>query len=480
MSKKNRKKKQQKDFSMDNVQSLASSPSGGWSNFFNNFGIETDPNFNTSWLPPLEFRERELIDLQQNTLVRRALNLYSEDGTRKGFSLTSKSDNEKASDIKKDMDKRFQWLALGAKMIAIWKLHAGGVIYADIDDGRDPEEPLNENAVRKVYSFQTIDRWNAHPLTAYPIFREEKPNQPMHYLINIQGFRNNESFKCHESRLIRFPSYEADSVISNTERTKRNTWEIPCAQITYDSVKNYGIGMQSMSSLLQGFVEDVYKVANLDSFKNPQEMAAYLRQVRLYRNSLKATAIGEKDVLEKLATPTAGMGEITKDQRRDIGMVWEIPVPIFFSEESGDLGGSTLDVSRLIWADKTKSNQINKYTPMFRRMLELTALETKWDLEEIDFDWHSIIEPTEMELIEMKYKQADTDSKYYAMGMPEQMIFESRFSGEKTNLDAMNYDADEYEKELKEQEEKDLEESQRQLDALQNAGTDQEKETPAA
>jgi|GEM_PF-6024602 len=457
--------KDKKEFSMD---SIAASPSGGWANFFNNFGLETDPTFNTIYLPPLEFTYRELTDLYQNPLVFRAINLYSGDGTRKGFDLVSKDDNEKAADIKKEMDKRFKWLAVGAKMIAMWKLYSGGVIFVDVDDGRDPEEPLNENAVRKVFSFQPVDRFNAVPISVRPILRDEKPGQPMHYRIQIQSFRGAESFLCHESRLIRFPSFEADSVISNSERARRLTWEVPAVQRTYDGVKRYGIGVQSSSQLLEGFIEDVFKVANLGDFKDPADLQKYIRAVRLLRNSLKATVIGENDDLSKIATPAQGVKEINQDLRRDTGMIWEIPVPILFSEESGELGGSTLSESRKVWADSVRSNQNNKYTSMFRRMLEIVSYETGWDIEEIDFKWHNILEPTEEEEVDMRNKQADTDYKYWQMGLPEKNVFDVRFANEKTNLDGVDYDPEEFEKIQKEQEQKELEESEAMYEALKN------------
>ncbi|MBU2648530.1 DUF1073 domain-containing protein [bacterium] len=442
------------------------SPSGGWSNPFNAFGLQTDPTFDTSFLPPLEFTYRELTDLYQNPLVRRVVNLHANDGTRKGFKLKSKDDAEKAADIKKEMDERFNWLALIGKMIAIRHLYGGGVLFCDIDDGLDPEEPLNEAGVRKVWSFQPVDRWYAHPRTHRPLFGDERPGQPMHYQITLQGFRESRSFMCHESRVIRFPSYESDDVISQVERVKRLTWPIPTAQLIYDAVKRYGIGMQSSSQMMQGFVEDVFKVAGLKKFKDPEALRTYIREQRLMRNSMRATVIGDEDDLQKVATPSQGMIEINHDIRIDVGMVSEIPVPILFSEESGALGGSTLDQSRAVWFDSVATKQPNQYTPIARRMLYLTSLETGWEIDDIDFDWVNLWTPTEAEEVTMRKTQADTDKTYYDMGLEAKNIFDVRFSGEKTNLDGVNYDPDEFEKHLEEMEEKDAADAEAQLEVL--------------
>ncbi|MCK5605687.1 DUF1073 domain-containing protein, partial [Candidatus Pacearchaeota archaeon] len=231
---------------------VQNSPSAFWGNPNNEFGFN-DPTINTVWLPPYQFTYQELTNLYKNPLVRRVIKLNMDDSTRAGFELTSDDDAEKAVDIKKEMDKRFNWLALVRKMIGIRHNYGGGLIYADIDDGRKPEDPLNENNVRKIWSFIPVDRFFAHPLTAYPIFGHERPGQPMHYKITIHTFKGAETFTCHESRLIRYPSFESDDILTGPERQRRITWDIPTVQVIYDAIKRYGVGMQTGSSLLQGF-----------------------------------------------------------------------------------------------------------------------------------------------------------------------------------------------------------------------------------
>lgn len=452
-----------------------SSPSGGWSNPFNAFGLATDPTFDTSFLPPLEFTVKELTDLIQNPLISRVVGLHSGDGTRKGFELTAKDDNEKAADIKAEMDERFSWLALGAKVIGQRHQFGGSVVYCDIDDGRDPEEPLNEAGVRKVWSFTPIERFYAHPMTARPMFRDEKPGQPMHYRITLLNWRDSQTFTCHESRLIRFPSIETDNVISQTERVRRLTWPMSTAQLIYDTIKRYGVGMQSMSQLLQGFVEDVFKVSGLKKFKDPEALRTYIREQRLMRNSMRATVIGGEDSLDKVATPTQGLSEINLDIRRDIGMATGIPVPILFSEESGSLGGSTLNESRAVWYDSVQSMQQNQYTAFFKRMLFLVSLETGWEVDDLELKWNSLWTPSAKEEIEMRKIQAETDQIYIASGMPEKNIFDARFGGENINLDGVNYDPDEFEKHLEEMDKKDAEEAEAQLEMLKSRQTGEEK-----
>jgi phage-related protein (TIGR01555 family) len=461
------RKLEEQTFSLDTA--TWTSPSGGWENADNGFGSGTDPTFSTIFLPPYEMSFRELTDMYQNPLMNRIVTLHAGDGTRKGFELVSKDDADKAREIKKEMDQRFNWLALGAKMIGIRHLYGGGVLFADIDDGREPDEPLNENGVRKVWSFQPVESFFAQPISVRPLFQDERPGQPMHYMVTLQAFGSSQAFRCHESRLIRFPSFESDDVISQNERVRRRTWPFSTTQLVYDGIKRYGIGMQSESQLLQSFVEDVFKVSNLKDFKDIAGLQTYIRNVRAIRNSLRATVIGSDDELDKLGTPTTGMGEITKDQRRDVGMISGIPVPLLFSEESGDLGGSTLSESRNVWYDSVESKQENQYqyTPMFWRMLELVSFETGWDIDDLMLVWNPLRSPTESEKVTMRKEQSETDKNYFDMGFPPENIFRSRFGSEEVDLDSMDYDADEFEKELKEMEEEERKFAEQQLKDLQ-------------
>ncbi len=456
------------EFSMDSTSAVIS-PSGGWDNPFNDFGPNSDPTFGTIWMPPYEFSFQELINMYHNALMYRITTLHAEDGTRNGFELASKDSTDLARDIQHQMREEYNWLAIGAKMIAMRHQFGGGVIYVDADDGRLPEEPLNENRVKKIWSFQPVENWYAHPSTSRPIFQDEKPGQPLHYKITIQAFGGSQSFLCHESRLIRFPTFESDDVISQNERVRRRTWPVSTTQRVYDAIKRYGIGMQTESQLLQGFVEDVFKVANLKTFKDLAGLKGYVQDQRLVRNSLKATVMGSEDDLQKLATPTTGLSEITADQRRDIGMVSGIPVPILFSEESGGLGGSTLSESREVWNDSIRPRQKNQYTPMYHKMMWYKSLEMDWDISDIEIIWNPLETMSPQEQAELELKTAEKDKIYVeSLGASEADILDKRWGSGEFSAGTPDFDKDEFEKELEEMEEDERKEREEEAKLMAN------------
>lgn len=435
------------------------SPSGFWGNASNEFGYN-DQTINTNWLPPYEFTYQELTALYKNPLIRRAIKLYMDDGTRAGFELTSENDADKAVDMKKEMDDRFNWLAHGRKMIGIHKNYGGGVLFADIDDGRKPDEPLNENNVRKVWAFRPIDRFYAHPITARPSFGDEKPGQPMHYQITIHDYGHSEVLTVHESRLIRYPTFESDDVLSGPERQRRRTWDTPMAQIVYDAVKRYGIGMQTGSGLLQGFLVDIMKISGLKDLKDLAGLRQYVRDQWSLRTSNNVNVVGEGDEITRLGTPTQGLGEITKDQRRDIGMNAEIPVPVLFSEESGDLGGSTLSESLKVWYTRVSANQKNRDENMYRSMLNFVALEQGWDISDIGFRFNSLEYLSEQERANLEKTDAETASIFVnELDLPSKGALDAKLTGGGQNIGALDYDKDAFERDMedKEQMEKDNE-----------------------
>jgi phage-related protein (TIGR01555 family) len=434
--------------SMDSVITQIS-PQGGWHNPENNFGPNTDQNFNTVYLPPYEFTYQELTNLFQNPLIRAAVLYYMDDATREGFELTDKDDNEKASDMKKEMDTRFNWISHARKMIGIEKVYGGGVIFADVEDGREPHDPLNENNVRKVNSFQTVERYFAHPFTGKELRGVENPGQPQHYKISLAGFRNAETFDCHESRLIRYPSYETDNVLSQRQRQRRITWDVSLIQIMYDTIKKYSIAQQASSALVQGFVMDVLKFSNLNNMKDLAGLQEYVRNQWSLRNSMNANVLGADDSIERLATPTTGMEEITKALRMDVGMATGIPVSILFSEESGALGGSTLSESQKVWYSKVSASQKNKDTQMYRGMLKFVALEQGWDIENIEFNYNEIEYRSAQEQADLEKTDAETASIFVnEIDLPSKGVLDAKLTGGKQKIGALDYDPDAFEKEL--------------------------------
>jgi phage-related protein (TIGR01555 family) len=403
-----------------------------------------------------------------------------DDATREGFELTDKDNNEAASDMKKEMDKRFNWLSIGRKMIGIEKVYGGGVIFADIDDGRDPDQRLNENNVRKVNSFQTVERYFAHPFTANDLIGNEKPGQPVHYKISLAGFKNAKTFDVHESRLIRYPSYEADNVLSSRQRQRRITWDVSLIQIMYDTIKKYSIAQQASSALVQGFVMDVMKISNLKEMKDLEGMQAYLRQQWAIRNSMNVNVIGAEDDITRLSTPTTGMDEITRSLRMDVGMAGGIPVPIWFSEESGALGGSTLSESQKVWFSKVSAGQKNKDTPMYRKMLWYVSLEQKWDIENIEFNYNELEYRSAIEQATLEKTDMETATLVFDLGMPEVNILGPKFAGGKQKIGAIDaLDVGAFEKDLKNKEQMELDREETE-NLIREADLKEKIENPTA
>lgn len=430
------------------------SPSGGWYNPNNQFGPETDPNFNTLYLPPYEFTYPELTALYQNPLVRKVIRLHMNDGTRNGLELTSTENTDAAQEVQEEMESRFNWVSLIRKMIGIRHNYGGGVLYADIEDGGKPEDPLNEGRVKRVNGFTPVERFYAQPVSQYPLIGSEKAGQPMHYKISIQGFMGALTFDCHESRLIRFPAFESDDVLSARERQRRRTWDVPTVQIIYDAIKRYSIGVQSQSQLFQRFVMDVFKVADMRKFTDLEKLRAYVREQMLLRNTMNAVILPEDGDLTQMSTPVTGIGEMTKDMRMDVSMSTDIPLSILYSNESGNLGGQTTSEDRKSWYSIVISNQNNQQTPIAREMVRLVSLERgkRWPIDDIQYKWKSPYDHTPMEQAELENKQSETDKNNVEMGFPESQIFEARFGSGEFSQATPDFDKEEYDEELEEME----------------------------
>ena len=450
------------------------SHSGGWVNPTNEFGLGTDPNFDTYYLPSLRLNLKVLNELyRHNPLARRVILLPANDATRKGYQLLDKENPEKARELE-GYHKQFRVSSILHKMIAMREAFGGAAIYMDVNDGRRPEDPLNENSIVAINGFRVVNNYRALPEFNgfYPNDTgEEKAGQPRFYRLNFISPTDSKTIVVHESRIIRFPDYDNDNVLDEADRAQNLGWADSTLQVLYDVIKRYGVSVQSSSQLLQTFIQDIFYIDNFrNAINDKQKFQDFFKTVRKTRQSMKATILDGADKAEKLSTPNGGMSEIHESYiKADVAMATGIPLSLLFSNESGGLGGSTISGDRITWYDSVSTMQVNKITPVIDRFNQIFASAYgDFDLDSISVSWNPLHELSEKEVAEIREIHARTMGQWVDRGFPVANAIDSAFGAGEWDVENVKYDAGEFEefqKEIDEADDKRIEEDrQHQLE----------------
>jgi phage-related protein (TIGR01555 family) len=436
--------------------------SSGWSNYSNGFGTQTDPMSSTRFYASAEMDTQYLYRLyKNNALVSAYINLWKGDATRKGFELIDKENADRANLVEKELSERFKINGVLSKAVGIERLYGGGVIFCDIDDGNDPRDPLNENAVKRILGFTLVEKEYARPWTYNDLVGVENPGEPMHYQLTLSNAIQSKTMEVHASRLIRIPEIKADDNLSsiNAFNSSYPTWPVSPIQKAYETIKRYGTGMQSTTQHLQNLVVDIFKVSNLTKKRDPEAFKKYIQEQWKMKNSLKANIMGEDDTLERIGTPLGGVEHIIDQINKDVSMAFGVSLSLLFSLESGGLGGSTIAGDRLNWFDKVKSYQNRHLSCVVDRIVYLMGLEKKEDFKDIEVKFNTLQELSDLERMEVREKAVDSMTKLVQIGYPEKDALDSMLSGGEMNIDTFNYNPKEIEEFLEDKsEENDLEE----------------------
>jgi hypothetical protein len=161
--------------------------------------------------------------------------------------------------------------------------------------------------------------------------------------------------------------------------------------------------------------------------------------------------------MEKKSTTVTGLDDLWDRFGDVICGAFDMPRSIFFSAESGSLGGNAAESDRTNYYDKKASEQELILRPWLKEFIAFIAQAESISIEKLKFEFNPLREKSSGETIAERFQQAQTDQVYLINQVitPEE-VAESRFSKPIPDLDTMSVDfkeREEYFRLLQEQEE---------------------------
>jgi phage-related protein (TIGR01555 family) len=358
---------------------------------------------------------------------------------RNGWEVRSRDVDD---DALKKLDKKAADLRLNELLLqgTIWgRLFGGALDLVGAEDGRLPDQELNENSIKTVHYLNVVDRRFVWVQRYYSDMLSPKFGLPEVYLVTnmvsssgmlgtggpAPGTRL-AAVSIHESRCIRFDGAESDVLT----RQQLAGWTFSILQRCYDPLRRFEGSEASVDNLLADASQAVYKIKGLlDMIAQNQKDALLTRMqlVDMSRSVLRGIMVdADMEDFERKPTTFTGIPEIMDRKMMRLAACAGMPVTRLFGRAAAGLN-ATGEGDERIWLSKIRSKQENDLSPKLKRVYRLfaAAADSEVRVKEADFqiEFGQLYEPTELEQADRELKVAQRDQIYLDEGVvtPEEV-----------------------------------------------------------
>ena len=369
----------------------------------------------------------------------RIVDAVPEHSLRQGFTVsTGIAEDETA--ILADLDR----LKAVEKLRLAWtwgRLFGGGALFVGADDGRAPDEPLDENELRRILWLTDVDRRDLWPLTWEADFNSPRFGQPVLYQLTRMGGTRSQSLTVHYTRLIRFEGPPP----TRRRRLTLNGWGDSVLQRCYQEVMQLRGAFAAAGELVQQSSQGVIAMKGLmdmmasDTDDLVKRRLALMDQSRSVARSMLLDADGE--TFSNVSTGSlAGVADIMDRAVNLASAVSKIPVTVLMGQAPAGLN-ATGDSDIRNWYDALNAEREHALRPRADRLVHLVMCSREGPTRgRVTDGWRVVLpslwQPTPVEEADIRVKQAGVDAQYVTTGVltPEEVAL-SRFRKEGYSTD---------------------------------------------
>ena len=232
----------------------------------------------------------------------------------------------KLTNIKPDLSASFQSelnrLMVKLKFEEAWRwarLYGGAAVYLNIDDGEDPQEPVNFNVAKTVKNLIVLHRYE---LTAETQSIEQDIDSPSFGMPTIYRLQSHNSLKIsliHHERLLRFDGANLPLNLF----IRNGYWHDSVLSALRTAIINYSQTHDNLASMLQDYRQRIMKIDQLAQMLAADEEDLIVKRMEIQdfiKSNFKTDMIDKEDELEILTTNLTGVKDsITMVNNRLVG-----------------------------------------------------------------------------------------------------------------------------------------------------------------
>jgi phage-related protein (TIGR01555 family) len=389
--------------------------------------------------------ESELEALYTHGIPRRYVDAISDEILRHQTTIKLGGDQqENANDLISAFEeylKGTQFQRAFSEVVKLQRLYGGAGLVLLIDDGLEPEEPVDPARIRAVRGYVPLSRHELIPedfsITDY--------SKPSHYRITTsqrmtpdqQGSYVN--VRIHSSRVARF-----DGLYLPWNVRVRNTgWGLPVLQLIWEAFKRYEsalAGLESMTTDSDLFVHKIPGLFNRIASGNESDLRKRLEANNLSRSVYGGMVVDVEEELQFLNRALSNIASATDPFVSDLQAATGWPASILMGESPGGLGKEGRYEER-VWASiveqwqevycRTAVTEVFQYILASREGPTRGRPPANWSVE-----FPSVFTETNKEKADLRLTVAQVDAQYINLGVLNPIeVREARFGGTEYSIE---------------------------------------------
>jgi len=272
----------------------------------------------------------------------------------------------------------------------VWaRLYGGGGIVMGIDDGMQPNEPVNMTAIKGIRYLRvaTAQELQAIRYIADPM--SEHVGRPEIYSFTPQDGTSGFVPQLHHTRVLRFEGRLAPPA----RRSSLMGWGVPVMQKVWDAMAGYEMGERGLSILIQEYEIGVLRIKGLSQLITGPDRAAFTKRmtnINLGKSMVRAMVLdADGESYERSTASASGLADIMDVFARSLCMAADMPATRLFGEAPAGLSTDNESGTRT-WNSLVEATQQQVYEGPILRICELlrvagvvklpdeAALQVKW------------------------------------------------------------------------------------------------------
>lgn len=398
-----------------------------WQNQITGLGTFRDKMQMGTFFAPFRIQDNELLAIFNGSdLGARTVECRPKEAFRRGYELEPEGDDEVDEADIAELTKNAGKLRANELMEegGSWgRLFGGALMIMGCEDGREPDQPLNEDNIKTVRFLNVIDRRFIFTHRYYNDPLSPNYGLPETYLVtNGVGGVNPApgAVVIHESRCIRFDGARTDILT----RQQLAGWTWSTLQRPYEQLRAFEQAFQSVNNLMSDASQAVFKMENLISMLASNEKDNVLARMQLVdesRSVCRAVVLdAEKEDFTRQSTPFAGIPDLLDKFMMRLSAAVEIPVTILMGRSAAGMN-ATGDADFRWFYDSIAGEQEKIWTPRLKRLYHVLSCAKDSPIEngtelEWKIKWKGLWQPSDTEQAKVELDTATKDNLYVTMG----------------------------------------------------------------
>lgn len=358
------------------------------------------------------------------------------------FTMSSLEENEEKVEFQKKLEDKLFAHDLYNKIKQAWiwgRLYGGAVILLGIDDGREPDEPVDWKNIKKLDWACVLHR---HDLTWHTIQKDvSKKNFRLPLAYSLYQYEGVDGSVIHSDRMIRFDGANLPEELFRTN----NYWHDSVLNRLQQVIAGYSSAFESVSTILNDFTQGVYKMKGLAKLMAEGDESQILKRMSLVdakRSVVKAIVIdADNEDFSRETVNLTGVDKILDKMGQRLTAASKMPHTKLLGEgATGSLSGAGESENK-DWSQYVKGQQKSNLHPAYAYLLKIFFAEKEGEFkgqepEGWDIEFQPLHESTDAEKSDIRLKTSQADALDITNGVltPEEVSM-SRFGHGKYRLE---------------------------------------------